>query len=143
MCCILCVSMNRTNLQTLAEERLGDAQILFSNNRFGAAYYVVGYAIECGLKACITKLTKAEDFYDKILAKNIFKHNLEELANHARFDVKQLGAADPDFATNWAQVKDWDEESRYEGHSRIEAEQMIKAVEDPDHGVMQCLRRYW
>jgi len=57
--------MNRTDLKNLAEERLGDAQVLFDNNRFGAAYYVVGYAVECGLKACIAKLTKAEDFYDK------------------------------------------------------------------------------
>jgi hypothetical protein len=93
--------MNRTDLQSLAEERLGDAQALFANDRFGAAYYVVGYAVECGLKACIAKLTKAEDFYDKTLAKNIFKHDLEELANHARFDVKRLSAADPDFAANW------------------------------------------
>lgn len=135
--------MNRTDLQTLAEERLGDARVLFSNGRFGAAYYVVGYAVECGLKACIAKLTKAEDFYDKTLAKNIFKHDLEELANYARFDVKQLSAKDSDFAANWAQVKDWSEESRYEGHSQIEAEQMIKAVADPDHGVIQCIRQYW
>lgn len=72
--------MNRTELQSLAEERLNDAQLLFDNRRFGAAYYLVGYAIECGLKACIAKLTKAEDFYDKTLARNIFNHNLENLA---------------------------------------------------------------
>jgi len=79
----------------------------------------------------------------KTLAKNIFKHDLEELARHARFDVKQLGAADANFATNWALVKDWSEESRYEPHTRIEAEQMIKAVQEPNHGVMQCIRQYW
>ncbi len=135
--------MNRIDLQNLAEERLGDAQVLFTNNRFGAAYYVVGYAVECGLKACIAKLTRAEDFYDKTLAKNIFKHDLEELANYARFDVKQLSQTDSKFAANWAQVKDWSEESRYEIHMQVEAEQMIKAVQDPGHGVMQCIRRYW
>jgi HEPN domain-containing protein len=135
--------MNRTDLQNLAEERLADAQILLTNNRFGAAYYVVGYAVECGLKACIARLTKAEDFYDKTLARNIFKHDLEDLANYARFDVRQLSQADAKFAANWAQVKDWSEESRYENHLQIEAEQMIKAVGDPDHGVMQCIRRYW
>jgi hypothetical protein len=122
---------------------MGDAQVLLNNNRFGAAYYVVGYAVECGLKACIAKLTKAEDFYDKTLARNVFKHDLEELANYAGFDVKQLSAGDPQFAANWAEVKDWTEESRYEPHTLIEAEQMIRAVEDPAHGVMQCIRRYW
>jgi HEPN domain-containing protein len=135
--------MNRTDLQNLAEERLGDAQALFASSRYGGAYYIVGYAVECGLKACIAKLTRAEDFYDKNLAKNIFKHDLEELANHARLEIKQLGVADSVFAANWSQVKDWSEESRYEAHTKTEAEQMIKAVLDPDHEVMQCIRRYW
>src|ERR1700752_4652804 len=108
--------MNRTDLQNLAEERLEDAQILLASNRFGGAYYVVGYAVEFALKACIAKLTRPEDFYDKALAGKIFTHKLELLANYARLDMKQLGNADPGFAANWAQVKDWDEESRYKTH---------------------------
>jgi HEPN domain-containing protein len=135
--------MNRADLQRLAEERLNDAEILFANNRFGAAYYLVGYAVECGLKACIAKLTKAEDFYDKTLAKSIFIHKLEDLAKYAGFDVKQLSLVDSTFAAYWAQVKDWSEESRYETYTQVEAEQMIKAVQDPSHGVMLCIRRYW
>ena len=135
--------MNRTDLQNLAEERIGDAEALFTSNRYGAAYYLVGYAVECGLKACSAKLTKVEDFYDKKLASNIFKHDLEELANYARLDMKQLGTVDLAFAANWAQAKDWSEESRYEAHTRQEAEQMIQAVQEPTHGVMQCIRRYW
>ncbi len=135
--------MNRNDLQNLAEERLGDADALLASSRFGAAYYVVGYAVECGLKACIAKLTKAEDFYDKALAKNLFVHELEKLASLAGLDVKQIGKGDRVFAANWALVKDWNEESRYETHTKIEAEQMIQAVREPDHGVMQCIRRYW
>jgi len=122
---------------------LGDAEALLTNSRFGAAYYMVGYAVECGLKACIAKLTKAEDFYDKTLARKIFVHDLEDLANLAGLDTKQIGTSDPVFAAYWALVKDWDEESRYETHTEIEAEQMMRAVVEPDHGVMQCIRRYW
>ena len=48
--------MNRTDLQNLANERLEDANALLASGRFGAAYYIVGYAAECGLKACIAKL---------------------------------------------------------------------------------------
>lgn len=135
--------MNRTDLQSLAEERLVDAQVLLNNGRVGAAYYVVGYAVECGLKACIAKLTKAEDFYDKTLARNIFQHDLEKLASYASLDVEHLSRADSKFAANWAQVKDWSEEGRYETHTQIEAEQMVRAVADPNHGVLQCIRRYW
>jgi len=72
--------MNRTDLQALAEERLADAQALLASKRYGAAYYIVGYAVECGLKACIAKLTRAEDFYDKKLAQNIFKHDLKRVS---------------------------------------------------------------
>jgi hypothetical protein len=85
-------------------------------------------------KACIAKLTIAEDFYDKTLARNIFIHEIEKLAGLAGLDVKQIGKEDPIFAANWALVKDWDAESRYERHTKIEAEQMIRAVREPDHG---------
>lgn len=137
--------MNRTDLQSLAEERLGDGELLLANGRYGAAYYIAGYAVECGLKACIAKLTRAEDFYDKTLARNIFKHDLAELANYARLSAvfAQTGQVDPIFAVNWARVNSWSEESRYDTHTQQEAERLIVAVGDPVHGVMQCIRQYW
>jgi len=95
--------MNRKDLQGLAEERLEDAKVLLAKNRYGGAYYLVGYAVECGLKACIAKLTHAEDFYDKRLATRIFTHKLEELANHSRLSavIQQSSNADPLFEVNW------------------------------------------
>lgn len=57
--------------------------------------------------------------------------------------IDQLGKVDQPFQANWAQVTLWDEESRYETHTQAEAEQMLKAVEDQDHGVMQCIKQYW
>jgi hypothetical protein len=137
--------MNKTDLQNLSQERLEDAQSLLSSGRFGGAYYLVGYAVECALKACIAKLTRAEDFYDKNLARRIFQHNLAELANYARLSaaIEQSGESDALFQANWAQVSSWNEESRYETHTQAEAEEMVKAVQDAEHGVMQCIKRYW
>lgn len=137
--------MNRTDLQNLAEERLRDAEVLLANGRYGAAYYVIGYAIECGFKACIAKLTRAEDFYDKTLARNIFQHDLVKLADHARLSavISQMKQKDPAFAANWEQVISWNEESRYDAHTQQEAQELIEAVRDPAHGVMQCIRQYW
>jgi HEPN domain-containing protein len=136
--------MNRGDLQMLGEERLADAQLLLANGRYGAAYYISGCAIECGLKACIAKRTQAEEFYDKNLAKNIFKHDLVELASYARFAavVDQLKRSDPNLERNWAQVCQWSEESRYEAHTPQEATQMIEAVADPAHGVLQCISQF-
>jgi hypothetical protein len=106
---------------------------------------VVGYAVECGLKACIARLTQAEDFYDKALAGSIFTHKLKDLANYARLseEIKQFGKEDRIFERNWAQVSSWNQASRYEPHTQAQAEEMMQAVRDPDHGVMQCIRRYW
>lgn len=137
--------MNRTDLRALAEERLEDARAMLAVGRYGAAYYIVGYAVECGLKACIAKLTQAEDFYDKKLASSIFVHDLQRLANAARLkDIfEQASIADQQFGPNWAQACTWNEESRYDVHTKVEAEQMFSAIEDAAHGVMQCIRQYW
>jgi hypothetical protein len=45
--------MNRAELQQLAEDRRLDAEALLAAQRWAGAYYLAGYAVECGLKACI------------------------------------------------------------------------------------------
>ncbi len=46
--------MNRLEFQAMAEERIVDASLLLVGGQWSAAYYLAGYAVECGLKACIT-----------------------------------------------------------------------------------------
>ena len=57
--------MNRADLQRLARERIADAKVLLRARRWSAAYYLSGYAVECAIKACIARLTRAEEFPDK------------------------------------------------------------------------------
>ncbi len=45
--------MNLVELRQLAEDRLRDAAALLAAGQFSGAYYLAGYAVECGLKACI------------------------------------------------------------------------------------------
>jgi hypothetical protein len=45
--------MNRAQLRQLAEDRVLDAACLLAGGRWAGAYYLAGYAVECGLKACI------------------------------------------------------------------------------------------
>lgn len=143
---MLVLQMNRIDLQSLAEERLTDAQVLLANGRFGAAYYLAGYVIECALKACIAKLTKAEDFPIKNSTSTVYIHDLKKLAGAAGVEVTigQLAKNDKDFETNWALVTVWSEESRYDRYVDHElAKLMLDAVSDPQHGVFQCIRQYW
>jgi len=45
--------VNRLQWRQLAERWLEDARSLLDNHRWSAAYYLAGYAVECGLKACV------------------------------------------------------------------------------------------
>jgi len=47
--------VDREQLQQLAELRLEDAEALIASGRWAAAYYLLGYSVECGLKACVAR----------------------------------------------------------------------------------------
>jgi hypothetical protein len=47
--------MNRNDLQNLSRLREKEAKVLLDNGCFAGAYYLLGYAVECALKACIAK----------------------------------------------------------------------------------------
>ncbi len=137
--------MTRSDFQLLALERLQDAEVLFANDRFGAAYYLAGYAIECALKACIAKATKEFDFPDKLLANQSHTHDLERLLGLAGLrDVFEAEfASDLMFAKNWIDVTLWSEDSRYQPSGQAEAHAMLKAAGDPQSGILQCIRKHW
>ena len=71
--------MTRLEFQQLAETRVADAQLLLNAQRWDAAYYLIGYSVECGLKACIAKAFKQDDIPDKGFVSNIFSHDLAHL----------------------------------------------------------------
>ena len=110
-----------------------------------AAYYLAGYAVECALKACIAKLTAQHDFPDKNFAARCFTHKARELVPLAGLESARAAAmaADAVLAANWLIVKDWSEESRYERWMIAEATALIEAIREPNHGVLQWVKRHW
>lgn len=75
--------MNRSDLQRLAGVRLREAKVLFVAGEYSGAYYLAGYAVECGLKACIAKGTRRYDFPDRERVSRSFVHNPTELVKLA------------------------------------------------------------
>ena len=63
--------MNRYDLQKLSRLRVREAKVLLDNKCYEGAYYLLGYAVECALKACIARQTKAFDFPDRKLINDI------------------------------------------------------------------------
>src|SRR5437660_586813 len=138
--------MNRFELQTMAEERVADASALLDAERYQAAYYLCGYAIECALKACIAKQIREFDFPDRKLINDSYVHNLEKLLKVAGIErlLQEEEGRNGLFAENWAMVKDWSEASRYNaGITATEASVLFLAVTDPANGVLRWLKLQW
>jgi HEPN domain-containing protein len=137
--------VNRRDFRRLAELRLADAQILLANRRYAAAYYLAGYAFECGLKACIARQFRLYEFPPND-ANKLYTHKLDVLGQHERL-AGALGiqrSALPRFASNWSVVITWTEASRYKHDlSRDEAEKLLAAITEVPDGVMEWIKQLW
>src|SRR5215831_3940942 len=103
-----------------------------SSKRYEAAYYLAGYAVECALKACISKQTQKYDFPIKDSNK-LYVHDLNNLLKFSGLEEEHRNNSDTneDFKLNWAIVKDWRELSRYSLEiSKDQAEALYLAVTD-------------
>ena len=60
--------MNRNDFQKISRLRVKEAKALLDSGYPVGAYYLMGYAVECALKACIAKQTKRYDFRQNLAA---------------------------------------------------------------------------
>lgn len=140
----------RAEWQQLAEDRILDAQAHLTPGveRWSAAFYLIGYAVECGLKSCIlTRVAASPEviYQNKKFSNDAWTHDFErllELAN-IKSDRDRDAAADQALYLNWQNVKGWNEECRYLRMTQNQAEAIFNAVTDPNHGVMQWIRAHW
>ncbi len=137
--------MNRYDLQDLALIRCREACVLLENGNYEGSYYLCGYVVECGLKACIAKQTRLHDFPDINTVNASYIHDLTRLVKTAALGKKLDDElkSNPDFAVNWNTAKDWLVKSRYEKHTDKEAQDLYFAVADAKQGVLQWIKRYW
>jgi len=122
--------MNRKVFQKISSIRTQEARVLLEVGYYPGAYYLIGYAVECALKACVSKQVKRYDFPDKKLANEAFTHDLEKLVGAAGLviDFERDRKANPDLELNWAVVKDWSESARYElGITKAQASDLYMA----------------
>jgi hypothetical protein len=138
--------MNRSDLQKLARQRVRESRILLNAAEYAGSYYLIGYAVECALKACIAKQTRRFDFPAKQRVMDSHTHKLGDLlrlSGHATQHAADVNA-DPTFARRWAVVKDWNESSRYyTSVAPAVARDMYSAVTARQSGVSQWITRRW
>jgi HEPN domain-containing protein len=139
--------VNRAEAKQFADEWVVDAKTLLDAGRWHAAYYLVGYAVECGLKACVLAYVDNTGiiFQDKKYAERCFTHDVESLVKAADLDVARGLAiqADPVLGVNWQVVKDWNVDIRYQQKDEAAARRLYDAVTDSAHGVLPWIKSHW
>jgi HEPN domain-containing protein len=138
--------MNRNDLQEISKLRLKEAKLLLDHGFYSGAYYLLGYSIECAIKACIAKNVKRYDFPNKSLAIKSYEHNLELLLKTAGLwqkfsqDMKKY----PSLETNWANVKDWSVTTRYTVNIALnKAKDFYASYAASKHGIYSWIKKYW
>src|SRR5262249_32625211 len=127
---------------------LADAKALLAARRWGAAYYLAGYAIECALKSCVLVRLAAEPeqvFEDRRYSEKCWTHNFPQLVELAGLKAALAAdtAADPALFANWYIVKDWSEASRYVRRPKKKAHDLFHAIVGKKHGVLSWIRGHW
>ncbi len=138
--------MNRDDLRALTRQRLREARALLEANLPGGAYYLAGYAVECAVKACIAAKTRRYEFPNKGKVLESYTHDLSKLVRTAGLQaaLDQEAQLHPAFAVNWATVKDWTEESRYDPSINMQkARDLYQAITMRRVGVIRWLRQHW
>jgi HEPN domain-containing protein len=135
----------RGDLQANAQAKLDDAMILLRRGRYSNAYYLAGYAVEIGLKACIAAQIDAETIPDKAFIRNIFSHQFRVLVGLAGLagSLKDEEDKDQAFAANWALTSQWEPDTRYETVDPTMAQLFIQAIAHPKSGVLQWIKTHW
>jgi len=135
----------------MAEERILDAAALITGNRWAYAYYVAGYAVECGLKSCVLArmIYTGGVFEDKKFADRCFTHDFAELVKLAGLtdelnsSLVASAAGSRAFVEHWTTAVQWQETARYQQKTEGDAKALYAAItHDPD-GVISWIRNYW
>lgn len=140
--------MTRADWQQIAEERVKDAHALIIASQWSGAYYLAGYAVECGLKSCVLRRLAAAPeliFLEKRYSEKCWTHNLEDLIELADLKSARASAVAANAAldTNWQTVKDWSEQDRYRMKTEVQARELVVAVTDNANGVLPWIKGRW
>lgn len=138
-------SQARNTFKKIAEAKLLDAELLLKNGRASNAYYLAGYAVEIGFKACIARQMVAETIPDKKLIIDTYSHEFNVLVGVAglRSELKLQQDADHLFHANWGVANQWAPSSRYDIVDASTAQFLVNAVAHPKHGVLQWIKKFW
>jgi len=115
---------------------------------WAAAYYLAGYAIECGLKSCVLAYVEknADVIYrEKKYSENCWTHDIGTLVKASGLDALRVAEARANlaFGVNWGHALKWSETMRYKFMPESDAKRLYEAVTHHVNGVLPWIRMYW
>jgi len=116
--------------------------VLLASREWAGAYYLLGYAVECAPKSCITKQFDKQMLYEWNYLRGIHTHQLDQLLSFSGLgdDLRKDRALD----LKWTIAKDWTEQARYDPTiSESTARDLFRACVTPKVGVLPWLRKRW
>ncbi|HEC83818.1 MAG: DNA-binding protein [Candidatus Parabeggiatoa sp. nov. 2] len=137
--------MNRNDFQQLADIRVKEAKVLLDNQCFDGAYYLLGYAVECALKSCISKQFKEPDFPDLQTVRDCYTHSFPKLLRVAALEQNMQNdwRTLPKLQSNWITVTEWSEQARYQHNiTQVTAQELYDAVTENQTGVLSWLKNF-
>ncbi|MGH9432834.1 MAG: DNA-binding protein [Terriglobia bacterium] len=138
--------LNCHKLQRLAEAKIEESRILLQYKHWTGAYYEAGLAVECALKARLSRAIQQYDFPYKKFVDKAYTHDLEDLVEldpALSTELRNEMSRDDKLESNWKTASSWDDEKRYELVEESEARSLFDAITEPSCGVMDWIRRRW
>ena len=122
--------------------------MLLDGGQWAAAYYLAGYAIECGLKSCVLAYVEqnADIIYrEKKYSENCWTHDIGILVKASGLDAVRLAEsnANPPFGLNCGHALKWSETMRYQFMPESDAKRLYEAVTHNVNGVLPWIRMHW
>jgi HEPN domain-containing protein len=139
--------VNRAEAKLLTDAWVRYAAALLDAGHWHAAYYLAGYSVECGLKACVLLYIENSGiiFRDKKFVERCFTHDLAALVKAADLEI-DLGVAiqaSSQFEDHWLIVKDWNPDVRYQMRSETDARELFRAITDNANGMLPWIKARW
>jgi HEPN domain-containing protein len=139
--------MNRSTLKSVAIKKLKASKILFNAQDYDTAGYLLGYVVECSIKALICRKLNLTDYPDTGKHHDVFaSHDFDRLLLLSGYSKEIDLNINSDLFNNWSTLtRDWKTQTRYnEGvYNQNNIQEKFIALEEPVNGFLSWVKKRW
>lgn len=139
--------MTRNDLKEVVKTKLKAAKILFNAGDYTTSGYLLGYVVECSLKAVICKKLKLAIYPDSGKHFDVFaSHDFDRLLMLSGYSEDITLQSNPTLFNYWSILtKDWKPEIRYNNtvYTLNNIQDKITALEDSNDGFLVWIKKRW